>query len=59
MGILTNQLPKSKLGLKGNTPANREGSLPTSTIHSKDSLVVSSLDLDGNTPNKYVDNLPQ
>lgn len=59
MGILTNQLQSSKLGLKGTTPATRSGALPTSTIHSQDALAVSTLDLDGNTPSKYTDSLPK
>jgi hypothetical protein len=59
MGILSNQLTNSKLGLKGNKPAQRAGSLPSSTIHSKESLAKSTLDLDGNTPDKYTDSLPE
>jgi hypothetical protein len=59
MGILSNQLQSTKLGLKGVTPPTRPGALPTSTIHSQDALVVSTLDLDGNTPSKYTDSLPK
>lgn len=59
MGILSTQLEGSKLGLKGTTPAKRAGAINTSTIHSQDSLVASTLDLDGKTPSKYADNLPE
>jgi hypothetical protein len=59
MGILSTQLPGSKLGLKGQTPSQRAGAVNTSTIHSKNSLEVSKLDLDGTTPSKYSDNLPK
>ena len=59
MGILSTQLEGSKLGLKGTTPAQRAGATNTSTIHSKNALVASTLDLDGKTPSKYSDNLPE
>lgn len=59
MGILSKQLPESKLGLKGQTPSQRAGALNTSTLHIKDSLEASKLDLDGTTPSKYSDNLPK
>jgi len=59
MGILNDQLPKSILGLKGNTPAKRAGALNTSKMHNLDSLDVSNLDLDAKTPAKYVDNKPE
>ena len=59
MGILSTQLTGSKLGLKGNTPSSRAGASNTSTIHSQDSLAASKLDLDGTTPLKYSDNLPE
>lgn len=59
MGILTSQLEGSKLGLKGKTPNTRQGAQNTSTIHSQDALAASVLDLDGNQPAKYTDNLPE
>jgi hypothetical protein len=65
MGILKNQLQGSNLGFKGNTPAKREGALPTSNLHAISKGQVSSPsfnskhDLDGLTPDKYSDNKPQ
>ena len=59
MGILSTQLQGSKLGLKGQTPSLRQGASSSSTIHSTDALVKSTLDLDGTTPSKYSDNLPE
>ena len=66
-GILNNQLPNSILGLQGSTPAIRPGAIKTSTLHNQSSInnqpaieqSPSGLDLDGNTPNKYLDNPPQ
>tara|TARA_B100000902_G_C26743633_1_gene637347 strand:+ start:186 stop:380 length:195 start_codon:yes stop_codon:yes gene_type:complete len=64
MGILKKQLD-STLGLKGETPATREGALPTSEIHAQ-GVGPTSLkanhsvhDLDGKTPDKYLDNKPE
>lgn len=65
MGILKNQLQGSNLGFKGNTPAKRAGALPTSNLHAVNKGQASSLafdsehDLDGLTPKKYLDNIPQ
>ena len=64
MGILKNQLEQSSLGLKGETPATREGAQVTSQKHFRTRLKGqtaehSTLDLDGQTPDKYTDNLPQ
>jgi len=64
MGILKNQLEQSSLGLKGSTPVKRKGALPTSQAHVRTKLKSqtaehSTLDLDGQTPEKYTDNLPQ
>lgn len=66
MGLL-DSLPKSELGLKGQTPANIASSKNTSTLHFQSSITdkpdieqsPSSLDLDGATPSKYSDNLPK
>lgn len=66
MSILNNQLPNSTLGLGGQTPAQREGANPNSTLHNQSSInnnpaitqAPSILDLDGNTPAKYLDNPP-
>jgi hypothetical protein len=66
-GILDNQLPNSILGLGGSTPAQRPGAKNTSTLHNQSSLnnqpaieqSPSGLDLDGSTPDKYLDNPPQ
>jgi hypothetical protein len=58
MGILNNQLKQSTLGLKGSTPPQRAGALPTSKTHNLDSLGKSRLDLDAITPAKYLDNKP-
>lgn len=72
MGILKDQLPQSKLGLKGNTPATRAGAQKTSTMHYQSSInnnpaipqQPSSLDFDGAQPNipgkvPYMNNLPE
>ena len=65
-GILNNQLPNSILGLQGQTPDQRAGAKKTSTLHNQSSInnqpaieqSVSGLDLDGTTPDKYLDNPP-
>jgi hypothetical protein len=62
MGILKNQLG-SNLGLKGETPAKREGALNTSQLHAQGTPSAmkadhSLLDLDGQTPERYLDNPP-
>jgi hypothetical protein len=65
-GILTNQLPNSTLGLQGQTPPQRPGANPASTLHNQSSInnqpaieqSPSSLDLNGVTPPKYLDNPP-
>ena len=59
MGILGNQLEASKLGLKGKTPEKRAGALETSTLHSPIEGQHSKFDLNGETPKKYIDNLPE
>lgn len=64
MGILKNQLTQSKHSLKGATPATREGALPGSQLHAQGKPTVmkaehSVHDLDGLTPSKYTDNLPE
>ena len=66
MGLL-DSLPKSDLGLKGSTPNNIPSSKNTSTLHFQSSIndkpdieqSPSNLDLDGVTPNKYLDNPPE
>jgi|11_taG_2_1085331.scaffolds.fasta_scaffold00033_120 hypothetical protein len=66
-GIINNQLTNSTLGLKGLTPSQRAGAKKTSTLHNQSSInnqpaieqSVSGLDLDGTTPDKYLDNPPQ
>ena len=66
-GILNNQLPNSILGLQGSTPETRTGASNTSTLHNQSSInnqpaidqSPSGLDLDGSTPDKYLDNPPQ
>ena len=66
MSILNDQLPNSTLGIQGQTPAKAPGANPASTLHNQSSinnqpginLVPSSLDLNGTTPPKYLDNLP-
>ena len=65
-GILNNQLPNSTLGLQGQTPATRPGANPASTLHNQSSInnqpaieqSPSGLDLNGTTPDKYLDNPP-
>ena len=65
-GILNNQLPNSILGLQGSTPATRPGAVNTSTLHNQSSInnqpginrAPSALDLNGLTPEKYLDNPP-
>ena len=66
-GILNDQLPSSVLGLQGQTPNIVPGALNTSTLHNQSSVnnqpaidqSPSDLDLNGNTPDKYLDNPPQ
>lgn len=64
MGIFKTQLG-SNLGLKGETPATREGALSTSQLHAQGTGPVnlkadhSLYDLDGKTPEKYLDNKPE
>ena len=63
MGILKNQL-SSILGLKGETPAKRAGALSTSELHAQGKPSElnpdhSIFDLDGQTPEKYLDNKPE
>lgn len=64
MGIFKNQL-QSNLGLKGATPDTREGALKTSQIHAQGNAPAelksdhSIHDLDGITPEKYLDNKPE
>ena len=58
MGILNNQLVQSILGLKGATPATRDGALPTSQVHYKTPLKSQEADhsvhdLDGQKPDTY------
>jgi len=65
-GILDNQLPNSTLGLGGVTPPTRAGAKNTSTLHDQSSInnipaieqSPSDLDLNGQTPEQYVNNLP-
>lgn len=65
--ILKDQLPESILGLKGNTPATRDGAKKSSTLHNESSIndipdieqSPSDLDLNGETPEKYLDNPPK
>lgn len=59
MGILNNQLQKSILGLKGETPGKRAGASPASKLHNLNSLSKSGLDLQAKTPSKYIDNKPE
>lgn len=64
MGILKDQLKQSSLGLKGSTPAQREGAKNSSKLHYTDSLSVAKLDLDGVAPEiagkvPYLNNLPE
>lgn len=68
MGLI-DLLPNSNLGLQGATPAQQPGATPSSTLHDEYSIngvpitqqaapAPSVLDLDGQTPAKYLDNLP-
>lgn len=67
MGIIDTQLAGSKLGLQGKTPSTRPGAKNDSTLHFQSSIndkpdieqSPSSLDLDGKTPGKYLDNPPK
>lgn len=62
-GIFKTQL-QSIHGLKGATPATREGALSTSQLHAQGATPTtvkpehSIHDLDGTTPDKYLDNPP-
>lgn len=66
-GILNTQLANSTLGLRGQTPPQREGASRLSNLHNQSSInnspvinqAPSNLDLDGLTPSKYLDNPPQ
>lgn len=66
MAIIDTQL-QSRFGLKGARPKNWAGSDPGSTLHNTSSInnkpaitrKPSSLDLDGKTPEKYVDTFPR
>ena len=59
---LIDSLNSTELGLKGETPANREGaSADTSKVHVEgeaQTAAHSALDLDGAVPAKYMDNPP-
>lgn len=65
-GILTNQTPKSRLGLKGQTPKVPLGATGKSKLHSTSSInnipeilgKPSNLDLNGAALPKYLDNPP-
>jgi hypothetical protein len=68
MGLL-DLLPTSNLGLDGLTPAQIASANPNSTLHYQSSIndnpllpngypAPSELDLNGNTPAKYLDNPP-
>ncbi len=68
MGLL-DLLPTSNLGLDGLTPAQIASANPNSTLHYQSSInnnpglqagypAPSALDLDGQTPGKYLDNPP-
>lgn len=58
MGLL-DRLPDSTLGLQGQTPQTLPGALPSSQLHGPQvDPDTSELDLDGNTPEQYMNNLP-
>ena len=67
MGLL-DKIQDSTLGLKGTTPTKFGDTASQSTLHNEYSLngtpslpnkpTPSSLDLQGETPDKYLDNLP-
>ena len=65
MGLI-DLLPNSNLGLQGSTPSNIPSSKKTSTLHFQSSIndqpdieqSPSELDLNGITPNRYLDNPP-
>ena len=65
---LKDLLKNSPLGLKGETPTQISSAKPTSTIHYQYSIngdpkqvekepAPSNLDLNGQTPNKYIDTI--
>lgn len=62
MGILSNQLQNSKLGLKGATPELRAGALAENDSKVRNGVHITAphteLELTG-TPKKYLDNLPK
>jgi len=65
MGLI-DLLPNSDLGLRGRTPAQKPSSRSNSRLHFQSSITdepdidqsPSELDLDGQTPSKYLDNPP-
>ncbi len=67
MGLLKS-IEKMRLGFQGKTPAVMPGSLRSSKLHDTFSIngqpgiagkgAPSLLDLNGNTPTQYIDNLP-
>lgn len=65
MGILNNQLPHSKHGLKGSTPAKVAGAVAPTGLHGGPNFAEGHIhdhsvhDLDGKTPSKYLDNPPK
>ena len=67
MGILSNQLPGSRLGLQGTQPEQRAGALPTSQLHAQGTGPTimkaehSVHDLDGGKPSTgtYRENAPE
>lgn len=53
------QVKTSNLSLNGVNPPRAEQATPQSTVQTDKGLKTSALDLDGKTPEKYVDNKPQ
>ncbi len=56
---IIDQAKTSTLSLNGVNPPRAEQATPQSTVQTDKGLKASALDLDGKTPERYVDNKPQ
>ena len=56
---IIDQVKQSTLSLNGITPPRAEQATPQSNVQTDRGLKASALDLDGKTPDRYIDNKPQ